>query len=506
MDTSGFFGKLPSNGDFVSRRLPREFLDLWDHWLQRCIAESKASLGDDWLNAYLTSPIWRFAIAKEVCGDEAIHGVLMPSVDKVGRYFPLSIIAPSPANVSPLSVARGRTAWFDEAEALLLNALKEDAPAFDAFDTAVGQLATGDDNVGPEEFVTPPHSETGRKIWQLALSDAASAGDAVGFLSAAIVSEQIGPYSIWWTADGGGAVTTIMAAQFLPDPSHYTDMLSAGTQSADHIPTDWQDVEPEESESSHIDTINLDPGSLGDLINTPARLAFTSASATNAGKTRRENEDGFLDKSSDGVWLVADGMGGHAGGKTASAAIVAAVDDMELPADLDGRIQAVTHSLQLVNQELLNHAARRPESSGLGSTVAVLLVANGASAVVWAGDTRVYRKRGQSLEKLTLDHSEHQELLERGDIASILGPTNVVTRAVGGDETLQVSTVRQSIQPGDRFLLCSDGVYDEVPLHELAILLEEGDCRKACDAIINSVLEGRAPDNATAVVVDAVAG
>ena len=96
-------------------------------------------------------------------------------------------------------------------------------------------------------------------------------------------------------------------------------------------------------------------------------------------------------------------------------------------------------------------------------------------------------------------------MINRGDIASILGPTNVVTRAVGGEEILQVSTVREAVQPGDRFLLCSDGVYEEMPVHELATLLEEPDCQKACNAIIDRVNERRALDNATAAIVDAAA-
>ena len=94
MDAAGFYGKLPSHGDFVSRRLPREFLDVWDSWLQQAVAESKARLGSDWLDAYLNSPIWRFALMPGICGDQAYLGLMMPSIDRVGRYFPLTVAAP----------------------------------------------------------------------------------------------------------------------------------------------------------------------------------------------------------------------------------------------------------------------------------------------------------------------------------------------------------------------------------------------------------------------------
>jgi serine/threonine protein phosphatase PrpC len=196
-------------------------------------------------------------------------------------------------------------------------------------------------------------------------------------------------------------------------------------------------------------------------------------------------------------------MGGHADGKTASSSIVRAIDQMDLPGDMEEKVQAVTRTLQSVNRELRNYAVRHPKSAGLGSTVAVLIAAGSSCAVIWAGDTRVYRKRARELEQLTEDHSERQELIQRGDIASILSPSNVVTRAVGGEDSLQLSTMRTSVLPGDRFLLCSDGVYQEVPANDLFMLLEQEDRQGACDAIVGRVNEGRALDNATALIVDA---
>src|SRR5690606_39018525 len=97
----GFYGKLPSRGDFVSRRLPQPFVATWDAWLQQGIAASQAALGQRWLDVYLTSPIWRFALAPQVCGGAAYIGVLVPSVDRVGRYFPLTAALALPKGVAP---------------------------------------------------------------------------------------------------------------------------------------------------------------------------------------------------------------------------------------------------------------------------------------------------------------------------------------------------------------------------------------------------------------------
>ena len=91
---AGFYGKVPTRGDFVSRRLPWTFVDPWDRWLQGGLACSRDQLGDAWLEVYLTSPVWRFALTPGVCGDAGWIGIVLPSVDRVGRYFPLTVARP----------------------------------------------------------------------------------------------------------------------------------------------------------------------------------------------------------------------------------------------------------------------------------------------------------------------------------------------------------------------------------------------------------------------------
>jgi type VI secretion system protein ImpM len=517
MDAAGFFGKLPSHGDFVSRRLSRDFLDIWDNWLQRAIAESKASLGDDWLEIYLTSPIWRFALMPGICGTDAYLGLVMPSIDRVGRYFPLTIAIPIPADTSTLGLAIAGARWFDASEQLLLSVLDDDGPDLEAFDrqteAMTAELSDSDSLFLPEVERTGAASTQ----WQLSAAADLSPGLAICAIAGGVIRDQAGPLSMWWTSGSEVSRARFVAAIGLPDPIEFASMLGDREEA---IPEDWQDVgELPQQEAPQPAT--LPPAaeqplpqtgetigetvSLEALINAPVKLSFSSAAKTDAGKVRRDNEDAVLEKSDQSLWLVADGMGGHAAGKTASAAVVSAIDEMEVPTDIDARIEAVTRALQSVNHQLRSFSEHRPECAGLGSTVAVLIIANGTSAIVWAGDTRVYRKRGQQVEQLTADHSERQERMDRGDINSILGgATNVVTRAIGGEAILQVSTIRQAVHPGDRFLLCSDGVYEELPMFQMAELLDGPDCATACDAIIAAVLEGRAQDNASAIVVDAL--
>lgn len=100
--TPGYYGKVPTHGDFVGRGLPRSFIDPWDSWLQEAINASRQQLGNDWLHYYLTSPVYRFILSPNICGDRGWMGILMPSVDKVGRYYPLTISLPEKEGMNPL--------------------------------------------------------------------------------------------------------------------------------------------------------------------------------------------------------------------------------------------------------------------------------------------------------------------------------------------------------------------------------------------------------------------
>lgn len=122
-DSIGVFGKLPAHGDFMQRNLPAGFVNVWDDWLQHFISGTKEQLGEGWLDVYLTSPLWRFVFSVGVIDENAWTGIMIPSVDRVGRYYPFSIIKKLPQNVNPFEFMQNQTAWFKEIEALALAAL-----------------------------------------------------------------------------------------------------------------------------------------------------------------------------------------------------------------------------------------------------------------------------------------------------------------------------------------------------------------------------------------------
>ncbi len=120
----GFYGKLPARGDFVRAGLPRDFVERWDDWMQSVLAGSRALMGDAWLAAFLEAPVWRFALPAGMCGERPVLGLMLPSVDRAGRYFPLTFAA---LHDAAAETAEGN-AWLDRCEAVGRGALEQDTP------------------------------------------------------------------------------------------------------------------------------------------------------------------------------------------------------------------------------------------------------------------------------------------------------------------------------------------------------------------------------------------
>jgi len=237
-------------------------------------------------------------------------------------------------------------------------------------------------------------------------------------------------------------------------------------------------------------------------------VRLRSWAMTHPGMKRRHNEDSYVDRPDLGLWAVADGAGGHHAGEVASGMIREALEAIpiglsasELLAEVRGRIEA-THAW------LRAEAERRGPNVVIASTVVVLLARNEHFACLWAGDSRAYLLRGGMLQQITRDHSLVQELVEAGAIrpeeAEHHPRANVITRAVGADlEDFALDKVSGPIRPGDRFLLCSDGLSKTVPEPELAALLGDIAGVPAPQALVEASLALNVSDNVTAVTVEA---
>jgi len=217
------------------------------------------------------------------------------------------------------------------------------------------------------------------------------------------------------------------------------------------------------------------------------------------------NEDAFLNRNNDGLWVVADGMGGHEAGEVASDMITTSLGQLNLQNPLSEVVDAIEDSLLEVNHKIRNYSRTHCEGRTMGSTVVSLFVRDNLGICQWAGDSRLYRFRNQALERVSDDHSQVNELLSRGMITAAEAQShpasNVITRAVGASETLYVDITVMELQAGDIYLLCSDGLYGALAESEIARHLAAGDVEAATHNLIESALQAGARDNVTVIAV-----
>lgn len=236
------------------------------------------------------------------------------------------------------------------------------------------------------------------------------------------------------------------------------------------------------------------------------RFRWTSAALSHVGLVRQVNEDACLEQSERGLWAVADGMGGHARGDVASRMVVDALDKLPESDDLATYAAEARRQLQAVNVRLRAEAARR-DTQIIGSTVVVLLACGQHCRYLWAGDSRIYLYRNGLLRQLSRDHSQVEELRSSGQLsaeAAMHHPArNLITRAVGAADALEVDEESIEVIDGDMFMLCSDGVSNEVSEQEMCDALVCGNCRQAAEALVALALHGGGRDNISAVVVRA---
>lgn len=237
---------------------------------------------------------------------------------------------------------------------------------------------------------------------------------------------------------------------------------------------------------------------------------WISWAATDPGTVRASNEDAYVDLPDARLWAVADGAGGHEHGEVAAGELKAA---LEQPSALAGAelIALVRARVGAVHRDLRQRAEDEGADSGrpvtIASTLVVLLADGEHFACLWCGDSRAYLLRQGALQQLSRDHSLVQELVDAGMLAEEAAErhphANVLTRAVGAEgEAPELDKITGRAEPGDRFLLCSDGIFKAIGPARIAPLLGGPDPARA---VIDAALAAGARDNVTAVVVEAQA-
>ena len=218
----GFFGKIPAHGDFVSRGLNSQFVSRWDDWLQKVIPESRAILGGRWLDTYLVSPVWRFVVSKGIISEDCWSGLVVPSVDSVGRYFPLTVAFPITVNVSPCKFLAENDEYFRRLESECRDVLENTLNADCLLDN-LAQIDFGQKNI--ESLKAGMLSDSSESLEHFAQGNTHSISPQFFALMDKLLHDKYSNYSLW--ANTNGTLNHMFAATGFPSGREFMKMLEA---------------------------------------------------------------------------------------------------------------------------------------------------------------------------------------------------------------------------------------------------------------------------------------
>jgi type VI secretion system protein ImpM len=506
----GLYGKLPSHGDFLHRGIRDAFVNRWDAWLQEGIAQSRLDLGERWVDIFLTSPVWRFVLSRDVIDGAAWAGVMLPSVDRVSRCFPFTIVTELAPEEQPFEVSVTRNGWFDWAETFARRLLEEQIVDLNA----VQAQLTGSEPLLDHRRLGPSPAlqaelPTGRpELRRFGLTADADMGRFFARLAAGLLDPWRDRVALWWSAGSELVAPMVLMSRDLPSAQAFVELLAGpvGRPAAAAPvtpPAPTASAAPAMPAAPTVPTVATPPTVPIHLL---AGLSYESAAASEAGPWREENQDAFVERTDCGFWLVADGMGGHRDGSYASALIAERARAAPGGGSL-AELAAGVKAILLAANSTLRSRARAESGFDAGSTVTALCLQGEQGIVLWAGDSRLYRLRQGDLQQLTRDHSIANEINVSGAAtegrsgADLSAEAHVITRAVGGADTLELDEVCFEVKAGDRLLLCTDGLYGDLTPEEITRGLSARSCRAAVDRLVSMALRHGGHDNATALCV-----
>ncbi len=216
----GLYGKLPSYGDFVHRNLPTKFISTWDEWLQQFVSGSQEKMGEQWLDIYLTSPIWRFVLSAGIIDENHWAGIVLPSVDHVGRYYPFSIVIPLPTTSNPFEFISSNNYWFELIEDLALRAL--------AGQISLEELVAMTEH--QKSIVPMAYRKTGQQVHNSCQQINFQFSEELpvnvyAHLLDGLLTSNMGCYSVWSTSGSENIAPCLVNCKGLPSTSQIPAMM-----------------------------------------------------------------------------------------------------------------------------------------------------------------------------------------------------------------------------------------------------------------------------------------
>ena len=488
----GFYGKLPCKGDFLQRRVPQEFVDAWDPWLQECLQLSRRQLAEQWLQCYLTSPVWRFVLTEGVCGSGAYAGVMVPSVDRVGRYFPLAVIAQLDAEDCPLEVACDATAWFDAVEALAVKALQDPELDLEGFDLELAELVHLSTRPAAAEAAqllrAMLQGEFARSAqqWQLPLAAAHSLRSAVYAFASRELLRGLRPLALWWSDGSQAAAPSWLVMRGLPRPTSFAAMLAGSWRAAGwaSLASEAEAVPEEPPDASLVDTLaglpsgstnvappNMPPGALGASV-----LQRLEISAWHAPVTRSAGGPAvqFIARPEAGLWAVTSEE--HSSVDTGAAQLMAdALHSVPAAASMTALAESARLALEGGYRQLAMHA-----NPSAPNPVTVVFVTHGTEcAVVWSGSVQVVQCRSYAARSIVgvgaaageLDAEGAPDSAPSGSLMELIAaPPHSLQPAAGGRHDA-VFVQYEPLRAGDVWVLLAAPLLEPAQLPALAATL-----------------------------------
>jgi type VI secretion system protein ImpM len=451
----GFFGKLPCNGDFLERRVPRAFLEVWDPWLQQCVHASRQVLQETWLPSYLISPLWRFVLSESVCGSGAYAGVLAPSVDRVGRYFPLTIVTQIDVVACPLQFAAANSFWFDGLDSLVSAALADPNLSLEWFDGQVEGLASQIESELDDSGAVSVQMFDGSRFpaqgssWRVPLRAAGQLQSSINAFAYSQMSSQLRPLTIWWTDGSKGSAPSWLSLRGLPTAERFGAMLDGhwerdGWNSLGEFSHEIEVPQsPPTADAHEIESLQAPQFSMPRITLPDVQLSAIES-----------NKAAFIVRPEIGVWAVA---ATSAQDSAEAVRMIADLLQQLLPApSLTSLVGAVRQGLSNVHRQLRHLATRDVQRVESHASLAAMLTMGTECAILTAGPVQKLRIRARRVDTFGDEADGGSSApIDTGSLMDLLSGDSKSEESIGAANFTDLRAQYERLEREDIWLLCA---------------------------------------------------